>query len=166
MEIHAASAAFTDPASQPVLRFLGSPERLLVSAEQSGGEFALFETTGERGHTAPRHRHRRAAETFIVLDGELLIEAGAERRVAAAGHAAVLPRDQVHTFLVVSPAARYLTLHTPAGFDAFVHDVRDAARATGAPPDRAALVALAAGHGIEIIGPGLTLDDLARGRDE
>ena len=59
--------AFTGPASQPVLRFLGSPERLLVAGEQSGGEFALFEATGERGHTSPRHRHRRATETFIVL---------------------------------------------------------------------------------------------------
>jgi quercetin dioxygenase-like cupin family protein len=154
--------AFTGPASQPVLRFLGSPERLLVAGEQSGGEFALFEATGERGHTSPRHRHRRATETFIVLDGEMLIEADGERRVAAAGHVAVLPRDQVHTFLVVSPTARYLTLHTPAGFDAFVRDMSDAARAAGAPPDRASLITLAAEHGIDIIGPGLTLADYAQ----
>lgn len=161
METFATRPAFTDPASQPVLRFLGSPERLVVAGEQSGGEFALFEMTGKRGHTVPRHRHRRASETFVVLDGEILIEAGDERRVAAAGHAAVLPRDQFHTFLVVSPIARYLTLHTPAGFDAFVRDVSDAAWATGAPPARAALVALAAEHGIDITGPGLTLDDYA-----
>ena len=153
--------AFTGPASQPVLRFLGSPERLLVAGQQSGGEFALFEATGERGHTSPRHRHRRATETFIVLDGEMLIEAGGERQVAAAGHVAVLPRDQVHTFMVVSPTARYLTLHTPAGFDAFVRDMSDAAQAAGASPDRASLVALAAEHGIDIVGPGLTLDDYA-----
>src|ERR1700761_3943241 len=106
----------TSPASQPVLPFLGSPERLLVSGEQSGGEFALFETTGERGHTSPRHRHHRATETFVVLDGELLIEAGDERHVAGTGHVAVLPRGQAHTFFVVSATARYLTLHTPAGF--------------------------------------------------
>lgn len=151
--------AFTSPASQPVLRLLGSPERLLVAGEQSGGEFALFEATGERGHTSPRHRHRRATETFIVLDGEMLIEADGERRVAAAGHVAVLPRDQVHTFMVISPAARYLTLHTPAGFDAFVRNMSDAAQAAGAPLDRATLIALAAEHGIDIIGPGLTLGD-------
>jgi quercetin dioxygenase-like cupin family protein len=161
MENFATQAIFTEPGSQPVLRFLGSPERLLVAGEQAGGEFALFETTGERGHTAPRHRHRQAAETFIVLDGELLIEAGNERRLAAAGHVAVLPRAQVHTFLVVSPTARYLTLHTPAGFDAFVREVSDASRDSGAPPGRVALAALAAGHGIDIIGPGLTLDDQA-----
>ena len=154
--------AFTGPASQPGLRFLGSPERLLVAGEQCGGEFALFEVTGERGHTSPRHRHRGATETFIVLDGELLIEADGARQAAAAGHVAVLPRGQVHTFMVVSPTARYLTLHTPAGFDAFVRDMSDAAQADGAPPDRASLIAVAAEHGIDIIGPGLTLEDDAQ----
>jgi quercetin dioxygenase-like cupin family protein len=155
---------FSSPSEQPVLSFLGSPERLLVAGEQSGGEFALFQTTGERGHTAPRHRHERASETFIVLDGEMLIEAGGDRRLAGTGHVAVLPRNQVHTFMVVSATARYLTLHTPAGFDEFVRDVADASRADGSPPDRATLIALAAGHGIEITGPGLTLDDLADDR--
>lgn len=161
MDAYATRDVFTSPADQPVLEFLGSPERLLVAGAQSAGEFALFESTGERGHTAPRHRHRRASETFVVLDGEVLIEAGDERRVAGAGHVAILARDQVHTFMVVSPTARYLTLHTPAGFDAFVRDVSDAAQAAGGPPARAALVALAAEHGIDIVGPGLTLDDYA-----
>ena len=161
MSTNPGGPAFSEPASQPVFQFLGSPERLLIAGQQSGGEFALFQSSGERGHTAPRHRHRLAAETFIVLDGEILIEAGDERRVAAAGHVAVLPRDQVHTFLVVSVTARYLTLHTPAGFEAFVRDVSDAARAGSGPPDRAVLVALAAEHGIDIVGPGLTLDDYA-----
>jgi quercetin dioxygenase-like cupin family protein len=161
MSDFATKAAFSEPASQPVLQFLGSPEQLMLDGQRSGGEFALFQTTGERGHTAPRHRHRRASETFIVLDGELLVEAAGERRVAGAGHVAVLPRDQVHTFMVVSATARYLTLHTPAGFDAFVRDVSHAARSGGAPPDRAALTVLAAEHGIDIVGPGLTLADYA-----
>jgi quercetin dioxygenase-like cupin family protein len=163
MDDYATRHVFTEPGSQPVLSFLGSAERLLVAGEQSGGEFAMFEASGERGRTAPRHRHRRAAETFVVLDGEVLIEVGDEQRVAAAGHVAVLPRDEVHTFIVVSPVARYLTLHTPAGFDAFVRDVSEAAGAGGAPPARAALVAIAAEHGIDIVGPGLTLDDYVRG---
>jgi len=151
----------TDPATQPVLRFLGSAERLLVGGEQSGNEFALLETTAERGHTAPRHRHHRATETFIVLDGELVIETDGQQRVAGAGAVAVLPRYQVHTFMVLSPSARYLTLHTPAGFDGFVRAVDQAVR-SGAPPDRAVLTALAAERGIEITGPGLTLDDYAQ----
>ena len=60
-----------------------------------------------------------------MLDGEVLIEAGDERRVAGAGHVAVLPRDQVHTFMVVSPTARYLTLHT---LDDYVQGPGDASR--------------------------------------
>ncbi len=154
---HASTTAFCDPASQPVLSFLGSPERLLVDGQRTGGEFAVLEAVAERGHSAPRHRHRRATESFIVLDGELLIEAGGQRHVAGPGSVAVLPRDQVHTFLVVSAAARYLTLHTPAGFEAFVRDVSDLA--AGGAPGRQALAQLAAGHGIEITGPGLTLGD-------
>ena len=155
MDIFATQPVFTCPESQPVLSFLGSPQRLLVAGEDSAGEFALFESTGARGHTAPRHRHLHASETFIVLDGEMLIEVGNEQRVASAGHTAVLPRDVPHTFVILSQTARYMTLHTPAGFDTFVHDVSDLTRHGGAP-DRAALVAVAAGHGIEILGPGIS----------
>jgi hypothetical protein len=39
MNAFATQPAFTQPASQPVLRFIGSPEQLLVSGQQSGGEF-------------------------------------------------------------------------------------------------------------------------------
>lgn len=51
MMAFATQPTFTQPASQPVLRFLGSPEQLLVAGQQSGGEFTLFQTTGERGYT-------------------------------------------------------------------------------------------------------------------
>jgi quercetin dioxygenase-like cupin family protein len=120
----------------------------------------LAEATAPRGHTAPRHRHLRDTETFIVMDGELLIEVGGERRTAGPGHVAVLPRQVPHTFVVVSATARYLILHTPAGFDDFVHDVSAATRA-GRELDPSALAELAGRHGIEILGPGLTLPERA-----
>ena len=158
MTTFATSPSFTTPDQQPVLSFLGSPERLLLAGHDTGGEFALFESSGHRGHTAPAHRHLHASETFIVLDGDLLIQVGDEQRVAGAGDTAVLPRGLPHTFVVLSPSARYMTLHTPAGFDDFVHAVSDLA-AGGEAPDRAALVAAAAAHGIEILGPGLALPE-------
>lgn len=150
---HATRPAFSVPADQPVLPFLGAPERLLVAGEQSGEEFSLFESSGVRGHASPRHRHLRASETFVVLEGEILVEAGGQERMITPGSAAVLPRDVPHGFVVVSATARYLTLHTPSGFDAFVREVSAAAR-NGAAPDRATLVDIAAAHGIEILGPG------------
>jgi quercetin dioxygenase-like cupin family protein len=155
---YAKEATFTDPKNQPVLDFAGSLERLLVGGPQAGGEFALAEATGPRGHTAPRHRHLHATETLVVVDGELLVEVGDERRTAGPGAVAVLPRLVPHTFVVVSTAARYLVLHTPAGFDDFIHEV-DAASRAGEKLGPPALTEIAGKHGIEILGPGLRLPD-------
>ena len=159
MNTFATRAVFTTPASQPVLTFLGSPERLLMAGHHTAGEFALFESSGSRGHNAPKHRHLHASETFIVLEGEILIEVDGAQTTARAGDVAVLPRGLPHTFVIVSETARYMTLHTPAGFEAFVREVSELAH-TGAAPDRAALVELASGHGIEILGPGLSVSDI------
>ena len=159
MTNHAVQPAITRPSDQPVFDFFGSPERLLLSGAQSGGEIAVFDCTGTRGHTAPVHRHLRASETFIALDGEIVVEVGGEQHVATAGDAALLPREIPHSFVVLSNTARYLTLHTPAGFEGFVQDVT-AASQPGQPgrlPARADIIALAASHGIEILGPGLEL---------
>ena len=156
MGAFAERAVFTDPDTQPVLDFAGSSERLLVSGPQTGGEFALADSAAPRGHTVPRHRHLRATETFIIMDGQVLMEVDGDRRTAGPGHVAVLPRRVPHTFVVVSATARYLILHTPAGFDDFIHDVSAAAR-TGHRLDRPALTELAGQHGIEILGPGLSL---------
>lgn len=156
MDKFATQPAFSRPAEQQVLPFLGSPERLVIAGEQSGDEFAVFETSATRGHSSPTHRHLRASETFIVLEGEMLVEVGGERQFASAGSAAVLPRNIPHGFVVVSPSARYLTLHTPSGFEDFVREVSSAA-GSGDGPDRETLRAIAAEHGIEILGPGPAL---------
>ena len=149
-------AAFTSLTDQPHLPFLGSVERLVVTGEQAGGEFALVTSSGNRGHTAPRHRHLDAAETFVVLDGAILVEVGDERRGVEAGGAAVLPRLVPHTFVVTSATATWMTVHTPAGFDRFVRAVAETSG--GAPADRKLLTRIAAEHGIEILGAGITLE--------
>ena len=53
-----------------------------------------------------------------------------------------------------------LILHTPAGFDDFIHDVSATGRA-GEELDLSALAELAGRYGIEILGPGLSLSDQA-----
>ncbi|MGW4241701.1 cupin domain-containing protein [Nocardia sp. NPDC004722] len=151
---HAARPAHTSPENQIRLPFLGAPETVLVGAEHTGGEFALLRSGGPHGHSSPWHRHLWATETFIVEEGDVLLRVGDEEFLAAAGHAVVLPRGIPHGFVVVSDSARYLTLHTPAGFESFVADV-SAAGTPGSPPDPAMLRELAARHGIEILGPGI-----------
>ena len=73
-----------------------------------------------------------------------------------AGGAAVLPRLVPHTFVVTSSTASWMTVHTPAGFDRFVRAVAEAIGE--APPDREELTRIAAEHGVEILGAGITLE--------
>jgi hypothetical protein len=64
-----------------------------------------------------------------------------------------------HTFEVASERARFLLVIEPAGFDDFVRAVGEPAAALtippppAEPPDMGRLVALAAEHGVEILGP-------------
>ena len=61
-------------------------------------------------------------------------------------------------YVVTSAAARFLTLHTPAGFEQFAAEVGQPARVLtlpppGGPPDFAALAQAAARHQITILAP-------------
>ena len=94
-----------------------------------------------------------------MLDGELRVEVGGEAHAAGPGAVAFLPRQLPHAFVVTSPQARFLTLHTPGGFDRFTLAAGTPAAGTTTmppeevPPEPAALAAMASSYGIEIMGP-------------
>ena len=119
----------------------------------------MLEHLGERGYGSPLHRHDNDEETFLVLDGELRVEVDGLQRAAGPGAIAVLPRALAHSFVVTSPTARFLTLHTPAGFDDFTvragapADSLDHPPLDAAPLDPAELARMASFYGIEILGP-------------
>jgi quercetin dioxygenase-like cupin family protein len=146
----------TDPSTQTAVQFLGGLVHLRAGSADTDGAWALLEHTGDRGYMSPLHVHDADEETFLVLDGELRVEIGGERLAVGAGGLALLPRGQAHGFVVTSPSARFLTLHTPGGFDRFVAEVGVPLDApAGGPPDPAELTRVAAGHGIQIVGPPL-----------
>ena len=69
------------------------------------------------------------------------------------------PRDIPHTFTVSSERSRFLLVTEPAGFEQFMRAGAQPAErleippAMAEPPDIAAMTALAAEFGIEILGP-------------
>ena len=142
--------AITTPDTQQTISFLGEPYHLRVTGHDTGGEFAVIETRGGRGHGSPMHVHREASETFLVIEGELRVVVDGQEHLSGAGCAAVLPAGLPHGFVVTSDSARYLTLHHGPAFVDFVIDVGEA---VGAPPDPALLSEIAARHGIDIVGP-------------
>ncbi|MFD2078149.1 cupin domain-containing protein [Actinopolymorpha cephalotaxi] len=147
----------TDPDSQSAVSFLGGLVRMRATAPDTDGAFAILEHEGERGYMSPLHLHDADEETFLVLDGTLRVEVGERVLSVGSGGLTLLPRGLAHGFVVTSPQARFLTLHTPAGFDRFVAEVGASPQdsATKPPPDPAELTRIAARHGIQIVGPPL-----------
>lgn len=147
--------------TQRAVQFLGGLVRVRAQAADTAGAYALLEHTGERGYMSPLHLHESDEETFLILDGTLRVEVGNEVRSVGTGGLALLPRGLAHGFVVTSPTARFLTLHTPGGgFDAFVEEAGvpfDGLVPPDAGPglDPEELQRMAAAHGIQIVGPPL-----------
>lgn len=78
-------------------------------------ELVATDTTFEAGRRGPPpHTHRRQADSFYVLEGELEFLLDDEKVRAAVGSVVVAPPNVVHTFWNPGPApARYLNFHTP-----------------------------------------------------
>jgi quercetin dioxygenase-like cupin family protein len=126
---------------------------------QTDGAFSLTDNRARRGSGSPVHVHDRDDETFLVLDGELRVLVGEDDDTAGPGTVAVLPRRLRHAYVVTSATARFLSLHTPAGFEQFAAEVGQPAQALTLPPepagprDLAALAQTAARHGLTILAP-------------
>jgi quercetin dioxygenase-like cupin family protein len=152
-------AVISGPETQTAIWFLGVLSQVRVGGGQTGGAFSLVEILARRGNASPVHVHDRDDETFFVLDGELRVVAGEEEHAAGPGTVAVLPRRLRHAYVVTSATARFLSLHTPAGFERFAAEVGRPAEALtlppepAGPPDLDALARVAARHGITILAP-------------
>jgi quercetin dioxygenase-like cupin family protein len=151
-------SVISGPDVQAAIWFLGALSQVRVSGDQTGGAFALADHLASRGNASPVHVHDRDDETFFVLDGELRVYVGEEEHTAGPGTVAVLPRRLRHAYVVTSATARFLTLHSPAGFERFAAEVGEPAQALtlpppAGPPDFAALAEAAGRHQITILAP-------------
>ena len=139
--------------------FLDTLIRVHARGGDTGGRFGLVESVAPPGHQPPPHVHHREDEAFYVLEGELELHTADKTVTLGPGGFRTAPRGVPHTFRVTSDGpARWLVLSSPAGFEAFVDEYGEPAAADelpvlDAPPDVERLVAVAARHGIEILGP-------------
>ena len=129
-----------------------------VRADEVDRAFMLFEDRMSQGKMTPLHTHPDSDETMYVLEGEILMHLdGLEHRIGAGG-IAVAPRGMPHAFLVTSPFARMLCLHTPGCCEAFYWQASEPLTGDDSDPtepvdfDRVRESARRNG-GIEILGP-------------
>ena len=96
-----------------------------ATAEETEGAFILFEDRMQKGKTTPLHTHPHEEETFIVLEGEVLVHVEGTEHSVGPGGVAVVPRGTRHAFLVTSEMARILALQTPGSGEAFYRDASE-----------------------------------------
>lgn len=147
------------PGEGEALWSFGGLATVKSSAETTAGAVAVIELLAPRGAGSPLHVHSREDEWFYVIEGQLTFWVGGETIVAPAGSFVFGPKGIQHTFVVDSEQARFLLVTEPAGFEQFMRATGEPAERleipppATEPPDVAALTAVAAEYGIEIVGP-------------
>lgn len=117
------------------------------------GLFVIENVFHARGGPA-RHLHYEQDEWFYALEGEFIIEIGEERLHLAPGDSVLAPRRVPHVWAYVGDGrGRMLIAFTPAGrMEAFFREVT---KADAMPPQDPTLWQE---HGMELLGPPLTVD--------
>jgi quercetin dioxygenase-like cupin family protein len=126
------------------LNFLGAKARILASGETLG----LVHMDMPAGEMPPLHVHRNDDEGFYVLGGDLTLFLPGDAITLRPGDFFLAPRGIPHAYEVGPDGARVLVSSAPSGFERFVAAVADLDAV-----DPATLTAVAAGYGIEILGP-------------
>ena len=131
--------------TQPdTLDFLGSTVRVLAT----GGALGLVHQDVPAGDMPPLHVHHSEDEGFYVLGGEMTLYLPGQSVTLRSGDFFVAPRGVPHTYEVGPDGARVLVSSAPSRFERFVIAV---AALDEVSPE--ILGAVAAEHGIEILGP-------------
>ncbi len=116
----------------------GSSDILLkATGEDTDGAFFLSESTIAPGFPGPPpHRHERLVDMFYVLEGVLTVRLGEGTHQLEAGTFVCVPAGVVHTFSNPSESpVRFLNFNTPAGWENYMRDLAQAARAGPLTPD-------------------------------
>ncbi len=123
--------------------------RFMVSAEESGGGFALVEhPMAPRALAAPLHRHSREDEYSYVLEGRVGALLGDEVVYGEPGDLIFKPRGQWHTFWNAGDEpARLLEFVSPGGFEGYFQEL---AGLPAGPPDLERIAEIAGRYGLEL----------------
>ena len=85
-----------------------------VRADDTDGEYELFEINAPEGPGAPPHRHPWA-EAYYLLDGTLEVTVGARQFRLAPGGSITVPPNAVHSMTAIGGPVTFLAFSMTAG---------------------------------------------------
>jgi mannose-6-phosphate isomerase-like protein (cupin superfamily) len=134
-------------------------DELAAAATGGGAQIAMIERSAREGHMPPLLR-RCEAETYRVLEGEVVFFVGNDMVWAEPGDVVVAPRDVPRTFRVRSAEARWIVLTQVSSLERFHEFGRAVSSPLPSPAEswpsieeREAVAAMGAVNGIELLGP-------------
>lgn len=155
----------TDAATSRAWWFLGT---LAVLRNPTGAPRtpAVIELTVPPGGSPPRHVHEQVDDSFLVLDGEVVVRCDQQTILGRPGTYIAVPAGVEHTFRVTSATpARLLVVHADDSFLGLIEAAGTPTTDLRLPPpgefdlDLDALVRLSAEHDSRMVGPSLEEDD-------
>ena len=107
----------------PHIGLVGDTYTILVTGQDTAGQYTLIDMHVPPGGGPPPHRHD-FEEMFTVLDGEVRVTFRGETIVARPGQTINVPANAPHSFTNASgAAARLLCICAPAGQEEFFAQV-------------------------------------------
>lgn len=104
--------------TEPIIFSGGVSVRILATAAETGGSMGMLVNTYPRGSGFPMHIHHKEDEVLVLLEGQLLCEAGGRQFELEPGEVFFGPRGVPHGFVSVGDvAARFVELFLPAGLE-------------------------------------------------
>ena len=107
---------------------------VLVSQDDTGGQFSVMEQLMPRRSGVAPHLHPRVNELFYVLDGELALQLEDRLVTAEPGQFVRIPPGTPHAFAVTTESCRVLNFYVPALFDDYISMTSVPATAVCPPP--------------------------------
>lgn len=113
-----------NPQQTTSVDFPGQVARVLLSGEESAGQFVIFQLDLQPGFGAPEHHQPDEDEWWFVLEGELDIVIGDQKARVGPGASAYAPRGCTHSFMNNGDrVAKMITMNSPAGHERFFEAV-------------------------------------------
>jgi mannose-6-phosphate isomerase-like protein (cupin superfamily) len=127
-----------------------------VSTLDTDGALSVAEITSLHRGGPGRHLHHEQDEWFYVLEGEYVIEVGEERYEPGPGDSVLAPSKVAHVWAHVGEGTgRLIAALQPAGeIEAFFEDLAK----LGSGPEREDLQGVFGSHGMELVGPPLSIE--------
>lgn len=109
------------PADARTLHAGGVTLRLLLTAEETGGQFSLLEYTAPPGFAGPQpHGHQHTTEVFYALEGSILMQLDDVTHPLHPGELVLVAPGVVHGFRNPgAEAARFLVQVCPGGLEGY-----------------------------------------------